>query len=571
MAGPKHPHVQAAETYARRVVAGKIPACKWVRLACERHLRDRKREKERGFPYRFDAAAAEKVCRFIELLPHTKGQWARKAERIRLEPWQCFQTAAIFGWKRKADGLRRFRRVFLLIPRKNGKSLLAASWGLYMFAADGEFGAEVYSGATTEKQAWEVFGPARLIAVRTKPLCDAFGISVQASNLHRLADGSKFEPIIGNPGDGSSPSCAIHDEYHEHDTDAQVETMATGMGAREQPLQIMITTSGSNLAGPCYQAQLDAQKMLEGVIEDDELWACIYGVDSEDDWTSPAVLVKANPNIDVSVSAEFLRARQREAIATARKQTVFKTKHLNVWVSARDAYFNTQRWIEAGRPWLKLSDFAGQPCTVGLDLASKVDIAAVQILFRLGDCEPTDVVRKLLGEGFEYAQFGRHYLPEATVDAGENDHYRGWSNEGRITVTDGEITDYREIEEDILDIMAAHTVERLAYDPHQATMLVNRLMDAGVPVLEFKPTVLNFSEPMKELDGLTRGWKVAHDGCPVMTWMMSNVTGRHDAKDNVYPRKERPEAKIDGPVALISALGALLGAKFEAEPEVIVL
>lgn len=552
MARKDPPHVAAAERYARDVVAGKVPAGKWVRLACERHLNDRRREKDKTWPYRFDAAKAERVCAFIELLPHTKGRWASSGERIRLEGWQCFLTACLFGWVRKRDGLRRFRKAFLLVPRKNGKSLLAAAWGLWMFCADGEYGAEVYSGATTERQAWEVFRPARLMALRTPALLSHYGIEVNASNLHILGNGSRFEPLIGKPGDGASPSCAIHDEYHEHPTDDQVDSMETGMGARDQPLQVIITTAGANLSGPCYAAQLDAQKVLEGVIENDGMFACIYGIDKEDDWSAPEALRKANPNFGVSVSADFLEARQREAVASARKQGAFKTKHLNVWVASRDAYFNTQRWIECGDPALRIEDFAGRRCLLGLDLASKVDIAALEILFP---------------EGEGYVRFGRYYLPEATVEAPENEHYRAWALEGRLTVTGGEIIDYERIKTDILDLSSQFQVEDVAYDPHQATMLVTALMDAGVPVTEFRPTVLNFSEPMKTLDGLILAKRIRHDGDPVMTWQISNVTARMDAKDNVYPRKERVQDKIDSVVALISALGRAM-TRQPAQPSV---
>lgn len=560
----QHPHCTKSDKYARDVVAGKVAANGWVRLACERHLADLKRAKERGFPYRFDRAKAERVCRFLERLPHTKGKWARNGETLRLEPWQQFLTCALFGWVRKADGYRRFRKAVLLIPRKNGKSLLAAGWGLYMFAADKEYGAEVYSGATTEKQAWEVFRPARLMASRTPGLCNALGIEVNASNLHINSNGSRFEPLIGKPGDGASPSCAIHDEYHEHDTDAQVDAMETGMAAREQPLQIIITTAGDNLSGPCYQAQLDAQKVLEGTLENDELFACIWTIDPDDDWSTEGALRKANPNYDVSVSGDFLRARQREALATARKQGVFKTKHLNVWVGSRSGYFEVDRWRRCVVPDLRLEDLAGQPCRIGLDLASKVDIAALELVFDLERCDDTEAVKALRDRGVKYVRFGRYWLPEATVEAPQNEHYRGWVNEGWISQTDGDIIDFEEIKTEIVDLTGRFQVEEVAYDPHQATMLVTSLQEQGVPVIEVRPTVLNFSEPMKQLDALIRAGQIAHDGDPVMAWMISNVTAKQDAKDNVYPRKERDEQKIDGVVANLMALARWM--KDEAAP-----
>ena len=553
----EYPHVDAANAYAAAVVAKKIPACKWIRLACKRHITDLKKSKRKNYPYRFDPAKAEKPCRFIELLCHTKGIWASRGEKIKLEPWQCFKTVAIFGWVRKHDNLRRFRKVIILEPRKNAKSTWAAGVGLFMLCADGEHGAEVYSGATSEKQAWEVFRPARLMAQKTPALLSAYGLTVNASNLHILGNGSRFEPLIGKPGDGASASCSIVDEYHEHDTDDLVDTMETGMGAREQPMSIIITTAGDNLAGPCYAAMQDAQRMLDGVHENDELFALIYTIDEKVDWTSELALRMANPNYDISVRGDFLRSQQREAVNNSRKVGTFKTKHLNLWVQARAAYFNIQRWNEAARPKLKLQDFANQPCRVGLDLAAKVDIAAMEIVFRLADCQ-CSAASALLAEGFEYVRFGKYFLPEATIEQAENEHYRGWRNGEWISQNDGEMIDYVAIKEAIFDIREGFQLEEVAYDPHQAMMMVSELMAEGIPVSEVRPLVLNFSEPMKQMDGLIRSRKTAHNGDPVYTWMLSNVVAKSDAKDNVYPRKDRNENKIDGPVAHIMVLARFM-------------
>lgn len=540
------PHVAAAAAYARDVVAGKIPACRWVRLACQRHLDDLKRVRLKSYPFTFDPAKAEKVCRFIELLPHTKGRWASTGDRIKLEPWQAFKTCALFGWVRKSDGYRRFRKALILEPRKNGKSLWAAAIGLYMLAMDGEHGAEVFAGATTERQAWEVFRPARLMALRSPQLCSAVGLTVNAQNLHILSTESRFEPLIGRPGDGASPHCSIHDEFHEHDTDDQVSAMWTGMGAREQPLQLIITTAGANISSPCYAEVIEARRVLDGVAEDDTLFALMYGIDPEDDWTTEAALIKANPNYNVSVKAEFLQRAQQDAINNARKVSAFKTKHLNEWVQAREAFFNIQRWNESADPELKIEDFAGQRCIIGLDLASKVDIAAMVILFRR--------------PGGGYACFGRWYLPEKTVELGENQHYQTWQREGRLIVTEGDMIDFGRIRDDIIELSSDYQIDEVAVDPWQSTMLATELQQQGVPVVEFRQIVNLMSEPLKEVEALIRSRKIAHDGDPAMSWMLSNVVAKADAKDNVYPRKERPENKIDGPVALIMAMGRMIAA-----------
>lgn len=551
-------HVAIAEKYARDVVAEKVQASKWTRLACERHLSDRRKERTKAFPYRFDADKATRVCRFLEMLPHIKGKWARRdpknpgANRIKLRPWQSFITICLFGWVKKRTGLRRFRKGSVYLPRKNGKSTWAAGIGLFGFGKDSEIGAEVYSGATTEKQAWEVFGPARLMVKNEPALAEGLNIEVNASTLTRLIDGSKFEPVIGKPGDGSSPHYAIVDEYHEHQTSDHYDTMLTGMGAREQPLLLVISTAGDNLAGPCYDDWLTVKKILEGVSQDDSHFGIIYTVDDDDDWTSEVALRKANPNYDVSVGAEFLRQQQRDAINNARKQGKFKTKHLNIWVQARDAFINMQRYAGCIVPGLTLESFAKQRCYVGMDLASKVDLAAIELLFPM--------------EGGQFARFGKYYLPDQTVQEPENEHYRAWAKEGWLTVTEGNIIDFTRILEDLSEMQSQFELIELAYDPAQATMLVTEAQNAGITCVEVRPTVLNYSEPMKQIEALIRDSKLKHNGDPVMTWSMSNVVAKIDAKDNVYPRKERLENKIDPFVALCAAMARAMVAVDATEP-----
>lgn len=574
-----------AKQYARDVVAGKIPAGKSIHRQCQRFLNELKVERRKLFPHRFDQTKATRVCKFIERLPHSKGKWARAKELIRLEPWQIWILCCTFGWIRKRDGLRRFRVLFVVVPRKNGKSAIAAGIGLYMFCADQEFGAEVYSGATNEKQAWEVFKPAKLMASRTPALLSKWNVKVNAANLVRIDDESKFETIIGDPGDGQSPSCSIHDEYHEHADDGQVDTMLTGMGAREQPLQLLITTAGDNLAGPCYAKIQEERDKLQGigVMEDardvlaaaglghnggppldDETFFVEYAADDDDDWRAEETLRKANPNLDISVAGDFLRARQREAIATPRKSGVFKTKHLNLWVASKAAYFDIQAWRRChdadvpmrGRDLFGFERLRGRRCIAGLDLASKIDIAALELLFLpIGAKATVDD---------PYVRVGFYFLPSETVLSVPA--YQGWDAQGLVNVTDGNIIDYDEILDTLRDVRSFCQLEQVAYDPHQATYMVTTMQKEGFPVIEYRPIVLNFSEPMKELDALTKAGTIAHGGDPVMEWQMNNVVAQADRKDNVYPNKPRVEAKIDNPVALISALGAAMTKEEEIMP-----
>ncbi|WP_319528977.1 terminase TerL endonuclease subunit [uncultured Cohaesibacter sp.] len=540
-----HSLTASAFQYADDVLSGRMPACRWVRLACERHKRDLERSESSDWPYRFNAAQAEKALKFVELMPHTKGKWAAQNERLVLEPWQRFFVASIFGWVHKATSLRRFREARLKVPRKNGKSALAAGIGNYMLTADGEFGAEVYSGATTQKQAFEVFKPARLMAKKTPMFCRAFGVTVAAQKLE-TATGGVFEPIVGDPGDGASPSCSIVDEYHEHKTDKLYDTMKTGMGAREQPLMLVITTAGDNIAGPCYLAFDELKNVLEGVIEDDELFGLIYTIDDGDEWTDPANLVKANPNFGVSVSADFLRSELAKAIRSPRNQARFKTKHLNIWIAARSAYFNMEDWRRQGNPGLIIPQGDDVARFGALDLSSKLDITASLSLWR-----------KLIDGQHHYFVVAPHfYLPEETADNPENKHYAEWKDSGALTVTDGNIIDFEVIKGDIEDDHDAFPFERIGYDPWGATQLVQQIQDElHIEAVEYPQRVANLSEPMKWVEALLKAGRLHHDGNPVLTWMVSNVIAKPDANDNVFPRKPSNEKKIDGAVALIMALG----------------
>jgi phage terminase large subunit-like protein len=548
MSAPKRPHVEKSLSYAKRVAAGKILACKWVKLACRRHLKDLRQARGKRFPFKFDAAKAETACRFAELLPHVKGQWAQpqvgKPNRIKLEPWQCFHRSMLFGWVEKATGFRRFRVSYLEVPRKNGKSVGAAIDGLYFFAADGEYGAEAYSGAVTEKQAWEVFRPAKQMAERTPEFLEQFGVQVNAKSLTILKTGARFEPIIGKPGDGASPSLSITDEYHEHPDSAQFDTMVTGMGARQQPLADVITTAGEDIGGPCYALRERVQKMLEGA-KDERLFGIIYTIDEGDDWTSEVALRKANPNFDVSVSGSYLREQQRAAINDARLQNVFKTKHLDVWCSARSPFMNMEWWHRCEDPTLTPEQFVGEPAAFGADLASRLDLTSVVRVFR----------REIEGEPHYYA-FGRHYVPRAAVDDPKNRHYQGWAHSGHLTATEGNDTDYDVLAKDVLEDGKLHSLALFLADPWNCRAVTDILKREGIDekaVLEVPQQVQHLSAPMKDLEAAVCAGRFHHTGDPVLTYAVSNVTVRPDANENIFPRKDRPENKIDPAVALVLA------------------
>jgi phage terminase large subunit-like protein len=362
--------------------------------------------------------------------------------------------------------------------------------------------------------------------------------------MHVLASGSKFEALSaeGSTLDGLNIHFGCVDELHAHKTRTVYDVVETGTGKRDNSLLWVITTAGSNRAGICYEVRTFVTKLLDGVFEDNTQFGIIYGLDDGDDWTSEIALIKANPNWGISVRPEVLVPLQAKAMQLPSAVNNFKTKHLNEWVNADTAWMDMRAWDACGDSTLDIEAFTGQPCWIGLDLASKTDIAALVLVFPHPEVADAYVV------------FGKYYLPEDTVAAAGNSQYEGWMRTGRLTVTPGNVIDFGWIEADLLEMASRFEVQAVAFDPFQATQLSTRMLAEGLPMIEVRPTVLNFSEPMKTIEALVLQKKLTHDGDPVLTWMASNVVAHLDVKDNIYPRKERAENKIDGIVALIMAL-----------------
>jgi phage terminase large subunit-like protein len=529
----------AAEALRQRIYALPVRCNKHVALACQRQLNDLQRKR---FAYSFDEARASRICKFIELLPHTKGEWAGRL--IELEPWQIFILTTVFGWVDKR-GRRRYKTTYLEIPRKNAKSTLSSGVGLYMLAADGEGGAEVYSAATTKDQARIVWQDAKGMAQKSKGLQARFGVRVAAHSIY-TEEGSKFLALARDQGgtlDGLNVHCGIIDELHAHKTRDVVEVIDAATGARAQSLLWQITTAGTNLAGICYETRTYTAKVLGGQFTDHRHFGIIYTIDTDDDWAHPSSWAKANPNWDISVSVEDMTRKGERAVRVAGAQSGFKTKHLNVWVNAKEAWMDMTKWGQCANPALTLDDFAGEECVMAVDLATKVDVAALVLLFKRAD---------------HYYLFPFFWLPEEVAQDEEGAHYAGWAAEGYLHLTSGNVIDQNFIQETIRGLASRHQVRGLAYDDWQANKFGTELREEGLPATEYRMTVQNMSEPMKELHAVIISGKLSHPDNPVMNWMMSNVVAKIDAKENIYPRKEQSKNKIDGPVAAIMAVGEWL-------------
>lgn len=283
----------------------------------------------------------------------------------------------------------------------------------------------------------------------------------------------------------------------------------------------------------------DCIDILNGTVQDDRVFCIIYGLDDDDEWDTVEAQKKANPNYGISVSEDFLEGQLTQARRSSVRQTAYRTKHLNQWLGAKLAWMNMLSYQRCRKKSLDLSDFHGQSCYIGVDLASNQDVACLALLFESGGT---------------YSVFMRHYLPEKVIEEGGSTRYKAWHAEGWITATPGNTIDIDFIEEDLIGFRSLFEIVEVPYDPFQATQFATHLLEEGFPMIEYGATVKNFSEPMKFLEKLVIDGNIAFQWDPVLAWMFGNVVARLDAKDNIFPRKERPEAKIDGVVALIMAL-----------------
>jgi phage terminase large subunit-like protein len=550
--------------YARDVVSEKLLACKWVLKACQRHLGDLEKSAREDYPYRFDAARAGRVCRFIELLPHVKGEWARagvgQSGLIKLEPWQVFITCSIFGWISKETGFRRFAEAYIKVARKNAKTTWAAGVGLYMLVADHESGPEVFSGATNKKQAMEVFRTARRMAKKAPRFKEYFDLEVNVESIVARRDDGKFEPLIGDPGDGASPSCAIVDEYHEHPSSNLHDTMVTGMGARRQGLTIDITTAGTDTAGPCYLTEKDCEKLLDGLVENDSFFCIMYSADEGDDWKSTDAQRKANPNFGVSVFPEYLAKQLRDAMQSPHKQFIYKTKHLDLWGNALNGYFNMEAWNQCKDGSLSLDEFKGEACWMGNDLAAQIDLASrIKIFQRMKKNVDGILVR-------HYYVFGHHYAPMDTIMDGDHSHYERWYLDKHLHAVPGPEIQLSVIQKDIENELSEYDFQRIAFDPWSALQMQQQLAEQlGDDIVQSVPQTVQFLSPaMKELDAAMRAGRLHHNGDPVLTWAISCVVARIDANDNVFPRKlENGKDKIDPATALITGLNPAMAGEIK--------
>lgn len=521
------------------------PVCQLVQLARDRHRRDLGLQRRPSFPWRFDEARAGRVVEFIErFCRHWKTRrWAGRP--LRLEDWQIRDVIhPVFGWVGKEDGLRRYREAYVEVPRKNGKTTMAAGVGLYLTVADGEPGAEVYAGATKKDQAKIVHKDATEM-VKRGPLKRHVGI--RANNLHVPATGSRFEALGADSDtlDGLNASGLILDELHAQKDRGVYDVLKTAMQARDQPLAFDITTAGVYRPGTIgVELHELALKVLQGVIEDDRFFAFVTTIDEGDDWQDPVAWRKANPNLGISVSESGLAELCDRARSTPSFLNVFLRRSLDVWTGQVDRWLPLEVWDESAGIVAE-EELVRRPCFAGLDLSSTTDLSALVLLFPQPEGTQPVLCRFWVPADNAFERAKRDRVP-----------YDAWAKAGLITATAGNVIDYSAIRLELKALRERFDIREIAYDPWNATQLATQLAEEdGLPMIPFRQGYASMSPASKETERMVMGRRLAHAGHPVLRWNVANAAIAEDPAGNIKPDKKRSSERIDGLVALIMAVG----------------
>ena len=527
---------EVAEQYINDVLDGKVVACKWLKLFCQRHVKDLSNGAERGLY--FDEKAGERILKFFNFLKHSKGSFAGK--QFILSAWQCAYLYVLFGWKKKEDNKRRFHTSYLEISRKNGKSTISSGVALYLLDADGEQGAEVFTVATKYQQARITFDEAsRMVrkspGLKKKMIVRTAGILVPDTN-------SKLEPLSSDykSMDGLNVSGAIIDELHAHKTRDVFDLIETATGAREQPLIFAITTAGSRRESICYELHDYLTKVLEGTVENDSFCGCIFTLDEGDDYANEAVWEKANPNLNISAGIEDLRNKLLKVKETPAGLNSFLRLHMNIWVNAADRFIDVEKWLScSGRSEMEILKNA--PCYGGLDLSTVNDLTALVLKFP----ETGDVLCWF-------------WIPEENMEIRERRDkvpFSSWVRNGFVEATPGNVIDYEYIKARIRQITKEFRgFKELGYDPYNATQIAIQLEEEGFRVIPVRQGWITMSPALKELQREYLSGELKHGNNPVLNWCASNLVVKKDSAENYTFDKAHSFDRIDGIAALCTAI-----------------
>jgi len=497
----------------------------------------------------FDIDAAERVVGFFrDCLTHVKGQWA--GEPIELAPWQQAVVGNLFGWKRP-DGTRRYREAFIFLPRKQGKTVVAAGLALYALFCDGEPGAEVYAAAADRDQArllWDVAKRQIQAEPALAEACQLYQHSIVIESM-----GSCFKAISADAHTkhGYNSHFVVVDELHAQPNSELVDVLLTSTGARRQPMVVYLSTSDFERPSVCNEKHAYASKVRDGVLDDPGFLPVIYEADLDDDWTDPEVWARTNPNLGVSLSLEYLERECRRAQETPSYENTFKRLHLNIRTQADVQWLAMADW-DGCEDEFSPSELEGRPCYAGLDLASTTDLTALVLYF------PED----------DHSVVPFFWAPrDGAIQREKRDRvpYLTWARQDALELTEGNVCDYDVIRARINELAATFQIREIAFDRWGATQLMTQLQGDGHEIVPFGQGYASLSAPAKELEKLVLSKQLRHNGHPVLRWCASNVMIESDSAGNIKPSKKKSTERIDGIVALTMAIGRAIVE--EPEPE----
>ena len=497
--------------------------------------------------YWYDEATADKAAAFFEKhLVLIDGRWANKP--FRLEAWQEHDLVRpLFGWKR-ADGTRRYRRCFVWVPRKNGKSSIAAGVALLILVGDAEPGGQVYSIAADKAQASLVFNMAANMVVRSPSMGTVID-PPQKEVIYCPSLNASFRPLSGKPQGkhGLSMSGLIGDEIHEWRDDQLYTFIHQSSAARRQPLEFLISTAGQK-SGYGWEAWQECQNILDGTADDPETLVVIYAASPDDDWTAPETWAKANPNLGVSVNIEYLASECAKAKESPRLENHFKRYHLNVWTEQAVRWINLENWdaCRGDVNWKDLPELmAGRRCFGGADLSQTADLTALAYAFPPDDDYDAWVI------------LWRYFVPELRIEQRvrrDKVPYDLWIRNGALETTPGNVVDYSFIRRQIEADASTFQIEKFGFDPWNAMQLMLELQGQGLPVEQVRQGYLTLSGPTKELERLVLDKNLVHGAHPISRWCAANVAVEQDAAGNIKPSKQKSSERIDGVAAAVTAL-----------------
>jgi phage terminase large subunit-like protein len=530
------------ERYIKNVISGGEVVCELTRLAVERHLSDLKKK---DWEFVFDESEAARAIKFFSILRHSSGKLG--GQPFNLQDNQAFILAMLFGWRRKETGARRFTQCYLEMPRKWGKSEFAAGIQIYTGYFEGEEGAQVYTAATTRDQADMVFRAVKKMCRYLKKDSKALNgkIDVMANSVVFHPTDSFIKKVSADAGtlDGLNPHNATIDEYHAHKNDQIKGVMQTGMGSRENPLLVIITTAGFDKEAPCFRVErANAVQVLKGQRTQDNLFAVIFTLDEGDNWHDEKVWKKANPNLGSTPTVQYLRDQVKDAMnkgASTRVQVL--TKNFNIWMDAPKVWIPEEQIKAVCRP-IGLSEFYDKDIYLGLDLSATTDLTALALFIPSDEEAPARL--KVL-----------YWLPENTVEK-RNDvaPYREWSEQGHINLTAGNVVDYSAIKATIYDLQQKARIIGVGYDQWNAYETTAELSGNDINMEKVLPHFGWQSNPTKRLEMMVVNEEIEIDSNPVLLWNFRNVMIIRNAEDQIKVNKGKSAEKVDGIAASVDAI-----------------